>query len=221
LPRFPYPPSISYGQCSEYEAGFDHTLEITVEKVGIRKTTTLGTELIAQVRLERALWPNELYISSILQDLLIFLKLQIVLLLHVREAPLLGDNNLLTPRELVSCPTERLHDDRSVLIFASDGQNNLANVHTSDRAVGFAPSATHASLQPISTRATQHLVDPQDVERMDTDTKMERVLSACLGDILVSADARCFEGFAGKLLVLVGHEMAAEREFVDGSALPS
>ena len=54
---------------------------------------------------------------------------------------------------------------------------------------------------------------------MDANPQVERILAGGLGDILVGADASGFEGFAGKLLVLIGDKVAAEGEFVDGSTL--
>lgn len=47
---------------------------------------------------------------------------------------------------------------------------------------------------------------------MDKDTHVERVLVGRLGDVLIGADASCFKRLKALLLVLVGDEMAAERE---------
>jgi hypothetical protein len=67
---------------------------------------------------------------------------------------------------------------------------------------------------PISTCAGQHLVYADDVEGVDADAEVEGVLAGCLCDVLVGADAGCFEGFAGELLILVGDEVSAEGELV-------
>lgn len=56
------------------------------------------------------------------------------------------------------------------------------------------------------------------MERMHADPHVERILPTGLGDIFVRANTGGFEGFAGELLVLVGNEMAAEGEVVDGGA---
>jgi hypothetical protein len=74
---------------------------------------------------------------------------------------------------------------------------------------------------PISSSTRQHLVDPQDVEGVDTNTQVERIFSRRLGDILVGTDTGCFECLRRKLLVLVRDEMAAEREFVHGGTFTS
>ena len=54
---------------------------------------------------------------------------------------------------------------------------------------------------------------------MDTDPQVEGILARGLGDILVGANARGFQRLTGKLLVLVGDKVAAERELVDGGTL--
>jgi hypothetical protein len=59
-------------------------------------------------------------------------------------------------------------------------------------------------LQTIGAGAGKHLVDPDDVEGVHADAQMEGVLAGGLGDIFVGADAGCFEGLGGQLLVFVG-----------------
>ena len=46
---------------------------------------------------------------------------------------------------------------------------------------------------PISSGTGQHLVDPQNVEGVDTNTQVERILSRRLGDILVGTDTSSFQ----------------------------
>jgi hypothetical protein len=65
-----------------------------------------------------------------------------------------------------------------------DGEDDLADVDVGDSAVGLAPGAVHTSLQMISASAGQHLVDADDVEGVDTDVEMERVLARGLGHVL-------------------------------------
>ena len=48
---------------------------------------------------------------------------------------------------------------------------------------------------------------------------MESLLSGSLDNVLVGANTSGLEGFRRKLLVLVGDEVAAEREVIDGSLL--
>ena len=48
---------------------------------------------------------------------------------------------------------------------------------------------------------------------------METFLSGDLDEVLVGANTGRLEGLGTQLLILVGHEVDAEREVVDGSAL--
>lgn len=84
-----------------------------------------------------------------LEHALPLLELRKVLPRHIGEPPLLADNDLLTAWELVAGTAERLLDDGRVRLLAADAEDDLADVHTRDSAVRFAPSATHTSLQPI------------------------------------------------------------------------
>jgi len=180
-------------------------------------STSLSSKLGAQVVLEIALRPDELNICTILHYPLILLELEVLLAVNIGEAPLLGDDDLLATRELVTGTAESLLDDRSIVILATDGHDDLANVHASDGAVGLAPSTTHTGLQAIGTSAGQHLVDADDVEGMNADPQMERILARGLGDVFVGANTSSFEGFTRQLFVFIGDEMAAEGEVVYGS----
>ena len=70
----------------------------------------------------------------------------------------------------------------------SDGHEDLADVHTSDKTVGLAESATHTGLKPIGSGARQHLVDTDDVVGVDTDAHVETFLSGDLDEVLVGAN---------------------------------
>lgn len=54
---------------------------------------------------------------------------------------------------------------------------------------------------------------------MSADAQVETLLSSDLDEVLVGADTGGLEGLGAQLLILVGHEVDAEREVVDGSAL--
>ena len=76
-------------------------------------------------------------------------------------------------------------------------------------------------IAPISSSATQHLVDPDDVEWMHPHAHVEGVLAGSLGNIFVGTDTGSFKCFRWQLLVFVGNQMAAEGEFVDWGTFPS
>lgn len=72
---------------------------------------------------------------------------------------------------------------------------------------------------PIGSGTRQHLVDTNNVERVDPHSHVEGLLTGGLNNVLVGANTSGLEGFRRKLLVLVGDEVAAEREVIDGSLL--
>jgi hypothetical protein len=98
-------------------------------------------------------------------------------------------------------------------------QKNLTYVHTRHETVRFAKGTTHTRLQSIGTGARQHLIDADNMVRVDADTHVEAFLTGDLDEILVGADAGGFEGFGGQLLILVGDEVDTCWEVVDGGAL--
>jgi hypothetical protein len=104
-------------------------------------------------------------------------------------------------------------------VTGTDRHDDLTNVDTGDSAVGLAPGTTHTSLKSIGTGTRQHLVDTDDVEWVGADTEVESFLSSDLNKVLVGADTSGLEGLGTQLLILVGDEVDAEREVVDGSAL--
>jgi hypothetical protein len=167
-----------------------------------------------------------------LQHLLLLLQLHVVLLVDIRETPLLRHDDLLAAGELVPSPTERLHNHRGVIFLRTDREDNLANIYTGDGAVWLSPCATHTSLEPtppalaacaarvadnepIGAGTWQHLVDTDDVERMSADSQVEGILARCLGNVFVGADTTSFQSLAGQLFVLVGDKVSAEGEFID------
>jgi hypothetical protein len=94
----------------------------------------------------------------------------------------------------------------------------VCNLYTKDMSSNIQHSTlVHKLVEnlPIGTSARQHLVDTGDVERMDTDTHVEGVLTTGLSHILVTADTTSFKSFSGKLFIFVGDEMDAKREVID------
>lgn len=65
-------------------------------------------------------------------------------------------------------------------VTAADGQDDLADVDTGDKAVGLAEGTAHTGLQPIGTSARQHLVDTDDVVRVGADAEVETFLTGGL-----------------------------------------
>ena len=67
------------------------------------------------------------------------------------ETPLLGDDDLLTSGELELATTESLQDDGLVGILATNGHENLTNIHTGNGSLGLSESTSHTGLKSISS----------------------------------------------------------------------
>lgn len=82
-------------------------------------------------------------------------------------------------------------------------------------------ASTQRACSPISSSTGQHLVDSDNVERVNPDPQVESLLSGSLDNVLVGANSSSFKSFRRKLLVLVRDEMATEGEVVDIGPLSS
>ena len=91
------------------------------------------------------------------------------------------------------------------LVLAPDRNKDLPNLDPGSCAMSFTESSSHPCLKPISSSARQHLIDPENHERVDADPDVELVLAAVLDEVLVAADTGCLQGLAGQLLQLIGH----------------
>lgn len=178
-----------------------------------------------------ALVAEELDVGTVDLDLALLALLNVLLTAERGETPVPGDDDLLATGELeivsmrkkmvlvdvtylVLATPESLESGSAVVVPCSDGHENLTDVHTSDKSVGLAESTTHTGLQSIGTSARQHLVDADDMVRVDANTEMETFLSGNLDEVLVGANTGGLESLRGQLLVLVGDKVNAEREVV-------
>jgi len=139
---------------------------------------------------------------TITQDTSLTLPLNIIISLVWSETPVTTSHNLLSTCKLVFGTAESLSCYSSMIVFATDGKQNLANADTSAGAVRFSVSATHTGLKSISTGTGKHFVDTENVVWVDTDAQVEEILSCKLCAILVSSDTGGFQGFRGDLLIL-------------------
>jgi len=162
---------------------------------------------------------EELNISTIDADAASSLLLQVLLAAERGEAPVLGDDDLLPARELVLAAAQSLEGNGAVGVTGADRDQNLTNVDTGDGTLGLAESTTHTSLQSIGTGARKHLVDADDVVGVGANAQVETFLAGILDKVLVGADTSGFKGLRAQLLILVGDEVDAKREVIDGGAL--
>jgi len=173
----------------------------------------------AKVLLDGTVVAEELNVSTVDLDTAGSLTLEVVLAAERSETPVLGDDDLLSARELVLGSSQSFKSQSTARVTSADAHDDLTNVDTGNSAVGLAPGTTHTSLQSIGTSARQHLVDTDDVERVSADTQVEAFLSGVLDKVFVGANTRGLEGFGAQLLILVGNKVDAEREVIDVGAL--
>lgn len=157
---------------------------------------------------------NVLEVATVFDHTVAVASLNVFLTAHVRETPLLRHDDLLATSELVPRATQRLNGVGAEVITRADRQENLTDVHTSHETVRLTESATHTRLQTVSTSAGKHLVNTDDVVRVNTDTQVERILTGGLGHVLVSTDTRGLKSLGGDLLVLVTDQVHTEWELV-------
>jgi len=186
------------------------------------KTLSRGLESSGEsphVVLQFTVVAKELNLSTVNHDLASSLLLHVLLAAERGETPVLGDDDLLAAGELVLGTAEGLDGDSAVGVTGAYTQDDLTDVDTSDRAVRLAPGTTHTSLESISSSTRQHFVDADDVERVGSDTHVERVLSARLDEVFVAANTSSLEGLGTQLFILVGDQVDTERELVDTRTL--
>ncbi|CAO3563106.1 unnamed protein product [Mortierella alpina] len=180
---------------------------------------SLGTEGSLEVSIESTLLVQVLDVAAIGLETASSTLGDIVLARELGETPLLGDNDLLATSELELGTAERLDDDSLVVVLATDREDDLTNVDTGSGTVGLTIGTTHTGLKTISTGTGQHLVDTENVEGVETDTHVERILSGGLGDVLVGANTTSLESLRRDLLLLVAQQVDAQGELVNTGLL--
>lgn len=159
------------------------TNETESPKLRRLRQVLIGLREVADVVLDAAVVAVELDVGTVHLDLALLAETNVLLTGQRGETPVLRDDDLLTARELVHGAAQGLDGGRAVHVTGSDGQQNLANVHTSNLAGGLAEGATHTGLETIGTGARQHLVDPDDVERVGADAEVETFLTGDLHEV--------------------------------------
>ena len=85
-------------------------------------------------------------------------------------------SHLLAPGKLELGSPEGFNDSILVFVVSSYGHEGLSNPDAGNCSLGFAEGATHSCLQPISSRARQHLVDSKNMIWVNTDANVELIL---------------------------------------------
>lgn len=96
--------------------------------------------------------------------------------------------------ELVLAAPEGFHGLRDGGVFASEGEENAADADTRAEAIGLTEGSSHAGLETIRAGAGKHLVDTEDVPRVDSAAQVEGVLADLFDHVLVDGNSASFEG---------------------------
>jgi len=179
------------------------------------KTCQIGLGL-APDRQGTVSW-HVLDVDTIVLESSISSHLCVVFSIPLGETELFADINLLASRELKFGTSESLNTLILKLVMRSDRDKNLSNLDSGSCSMSFTESSSHSSLEPISSSARQHFVDPKNVEGVDTHSDVELILATVLDEILVAADTGSLKCLARQLFQLIGHQVNRQREFINAS----
>merc|ERR1719320_749961 len=156
---------------------------------------------------EGAMGRHVLHVHTVQLQPAVFPHLIILISIPLGESPLLADEDLLASRELELGAPESLDAFSLELVVRSDRDEDLTDPDPGSSSMSLAKSSSHSSLEPISSCARQHFVDPEHMEGVHADPDVELVLAAVLHKVLVAADTGSLQGLAGQLLQLIGHQV--------------
>eukprot|EP00356_Strombidium_inclinatum_P002458 CAMPEP_0170479396 /NCGR_PEP_ID=MMETSP0208-20121228/645_1 /TAXON_ID=197538 /ORGANISM="Strombidium inclinatum, Strain S3" /LENGTH=230 /DNA_ID=CAMNT_0010751787 /DNA_START=52 /DNA_END=743 /DNA_ORIENTATION=- len=157
---------------------------------------------------------DNLNVNTIWDDLAFLLELVVVGLDQLGETELSGDEDLLSAGELELGSSQGLLGVVHVINGASHGHEDLTDLDTSGLAKSLSESASHTLLESIGTSAREHLVDSNNVPRVNSDSHMEVLSTNVLLHVLVTGDSGGLKSFGGDLLLLVANQMDASGEDV-------
>jgi len=155
--------------------------------------------------------------QSVVSDAAVGLPFVELGLENVSESPVGRFDDGLAAGELHAGTAQGFQYGDATGLSGSDGDQDGSNANTGSGTVWLTIGTSHSGLQSISTGAGQHLVNSDDVVRMDSHAQVEHVLTTVLDHVLVGLDTCCFQGFAADLLTLLGDNMRTVREAIDGS----
>merc|ERR1719219_1298957 len=108
-----------------------------------------------------------LNISTIRFDGTIATSLHIFFTIPPSKTPFLRSEDLLPSRELEFGTSQSFNCSGFMIILTTNGHQWLTNVDSSNGSLRFTISASHTSLEPISSSTRQHFVDANNMEWMD------------------------------------------------------
>ena len=162
---------------------------------------------------------DDLDVDSVGDDLSVLFKLMELGLGELGETELETGSDLLTTGELEHRSSEGLLSVLNVGSIGSDGHEDWSDVYSCWTTVWLTVGLSHTLLESIGSSAWKHLIDSENVPRVNSHSHVESVLT-CLGlHVLVSSNTGSFEGLRGDLFLLTWDEMDAVWELVVVSLL--
>jgi hypothetical protein len=161
----------------------------------------LKEELVSRLGGQRTVVVGNLHVDAIRNEAALLLPLHVIIARVLRETPLLRLDNLLAARELVLGAAERLNSLVRVHVLGTDGQHDLTNRHPRGDTLRGTVRTTHTRLQAIRTSARKHLVDTQNVERVQAHAKVETFLTSLGHHVLVRGNTAGFHSLGADLFL--------------------
>ena len=168
---------------------------------------------------ERSSSTDDLNIGTILSELTFFLEFEVVFVGELGETQFAGNDDLLSTGELELASSESFNGVGNVLFDKSDGVQDLVDLDSGDLTGRLTEGTSHTGLKSISTGAGKHLVNSDNVPRVDSASQVETFLTALLDQVLVGSDTASFHSFGGNLFLFKGDEVDRVGEFFDFSPL--
>jgi hypothetical protein len=162
---------------------------------------------------------DDLDVGAVLLQFTFALKGSVLSLGKLGEAPLVGDGDLLSAGEFEFTSSEGFNSVLGVLVGDSDGVEDLMDLDSASFTLGLTEGTSHTGLKSISSGARQHLVDSENVPRVDSASQMETFLTASLDKILVAGNTASLQSLRGDLLLLERNHVNASVELVNTGSL--
>ena len=146
---------------------------------------------------------DDLALTSISNNLSLFLKSIIIRFNEFSKSEFSGNENLLSTWELELWSSESFLGVSNVLLSTSNWNQNLTNVDSCRLTKWFTEGTSHTLLEPICTSARKHLIDSDCVPWMNSDSHVEKISSYVGLHVLVASNSCSFQCFRCDLLLFV------------------
>ena len=138
---------------------------------------------------------DHLNVNSVRNNLTLLLKFIVFVLEVLGKAELLADYDGLSTRVLALGSSKSFLSVLNIVVSSSNRHEDGTNVNSSSFADGLTEGASHTSLESIGSSAGKHLVDSENVPRVNSHSHVESVLTSFVCHVLVSSNTSGFHSF--------------------------